>query len=131
MLLAGENLITVQWIWLPLSTRQFCWYSLPPGGPAGRAALSKWGWFTCIPLWYVFLTLYTPMQCGAVPNTGTFLGWKNHFSILSVKYWLKPLCLFLLTTYWDTMGKETEAQRSNLAALCPIASFLLYDTTTF
>lgn len=56
VLLAGENLITTQWIWLPLSARQFCWYSLPPGGPAGRAALSKWGWFTCIPLWYVFLT---------------------------------------------------------------------------
>lgn len=77
------------------------------------------------------LPLYTPMQCDAVPSTGPFLRWKNHFWILSVKYWLKPLCLFLLTTHWDTMGKETEAQRSNLAALCPIACFLLYDTATF
>lgn len=49
--------------------------------------------------------------------------------LVSVKYWLKPLCLFLLTTYWDRMGKETEAQRSNLAALCPISCSVLYDTT--
>lgn len=51
----------------------------PPAGPAGRAALSKWGWFACTPFGMCPLPLYTPMQCDAVPSTGPFLRWKNHF----------------------------------------------------